>query len=78
MYYNKSSIVLINRFFYIEIVKTIMSKKTLGFLKYLRMSSFNASLEEDDEKIEASEAFFCSYLNINTITFVKKRSIDSM
>ena len=32
------------------------------------MSSFNASLEEDDEKIEASEAFFCSYLNINTIT----------
>ena len=42
------------------------------------MSSFNASLEEDDEKIEASEAFFCSYLNINTITFVKKRSIDSM
>ena len=55
-----------------------MTKKTLGFLKYLRMSSFNASLEEDDEKIEASEAFFCSYLNINTITFVKKRSIDSM
>ena len=41
------------------------------------MSSFNASLEEDDEKIEVSEAFFCSYRNINIITFVKKRSIDS-